>query len=212
MNIQRPLILIGGGGHCKSVIEVAESAGYNILGILDKPEEIGKNVLGYKIVGEDDDIIKYIDKAEFIITVGFIKNPSLRIKLFDKIKNTGGKLATIIASTARVSKRTSIGEGTVIMHNALVNADVWIGDNVIINNYSNVEHDVYIGNQCHISTGAMINGDCHIGDNVFVGSQSVIVNGKHVCDNTIIGAGTVVCKNIEISGIYLGNPSTLETK
>lgn len=37
----RPLILIGGGGHCKSVIDVAESAGYTILGILDMPEMLG---------------------------------------------------------------------------------------------------------------------------------------------------------------------------
>ena len=38
---QKNLILIGGGGHCKSVIDVAESAGYNILGILGMPEEVG---------------------------------------------------------------------------------------------------------------------------------------------------------------------------
>ena len=43
---QKNLILIGGGGHCKSVIDVAESAGYKILGIIDMPEEVGKSVLG----------------------------------------------------------------------------------------------------------------------------------------------------------------------
>lgn len=42
---QKNLILLGGGGHCKSVIDVAESAGYTILGILDKPEEVGKSIL-----------------------------------------------------------------------------------------------------------------------------------------------------------------------
>lgn len=41
MNV-RPLILIGGGGHCKAVIDVAETAGYTILGILDIPEKVGK--------------------------------------------------------------------------------------------------------------------------------------------------------------------------
>ena len=38
----KQLILVGGGGHCKSVIEAAESAGYSILGVLDMPEEVGK--------------------------------------------------------------------------------------------------------------------------------------------------------------------------
>ena len=80
---QKNLILVGGGGHCKSVIEVAESAGYTILGIVDRPEELGKLVLDYKVIGVDDDIPQYVEKAEFVITVGFIKNPALRIKLYN---------------------------------------------------------------------------------------------------------------------------------
>ena len=91
-----PLILIGGGGHCKSVIEVAESAGYEIKGILDVPDEVGKEVLsGHKVIGTDDDIPQYVDECDFVITVGFIKNPTLRIKLYNKVKEVGGKLATI---------------------------------------------------------------------------------------------------------------------
>lgn len=82
--MQKNLILIGGGGHCKSVIEVAESAGYNILGILDIPENVGNEILpGHKVIGTDDDIPAYIDKADFVITVGFIKSPAIRIKLFN---------------------------------------------------------------------------------------------------------------------------------
>ena len=69
MKYQKPLILLGGGGHCKSVIDVAESAGYTILGILDKPELVGTMVLDYEIIGTDDDIPLYVDKAEFLITV-----------------------------------------------------------------------------------------------------------------------------------------------
>ena len=74
--MEKNLILIGGGGHCKSVIEVAESVGYNILGILDRPEEVGKKVLAYDVIGVDDDIPKYVNNSAFIITVGQIKNPT----------------------------------------------------------------------------------------------------------------------------------------
>ena len=173
---QKNLILVGGGGHCKSVINVAESAGYNILGILDMPEEVGKSVLNYKVIGTDEDIPQYADKAEFIITVGFIKNPAIRIRIFNRIKETGGKLATIVASTACVSRYASLGKGTVVMHQAVLNAGATILDNVIINTLSNIEHDAIIGNHCHISTGVMINGNCVIGDKTFIGSQSVINN------------------------------------
>lgn len=208
----KPLILVGGGGHCKSVIDVAEGAGYKILGILDRPEEVGKKVLSYEVIGVDDDIHKYVDKAEFVITVGFIKNPSLRVKLYDLVKAAGGKLATLIASTAYVSKYAELGEGTVVMHKAFVNAGAKVGSNCIINTFCNIEHDALIGDQCHISTGTIINGDCNVGMKVFIGSQSVLVNGINVGDDIVIGAGSVVRKSISEKGVYVGNPATLKVK
>lgn len=209
----RKLILIGGGGHCKSVIEVAESAGYEIKGILDMPDEVGKEVLpGHKVIGTDDDIPQYVDECNFVNTVGFIKNPALRIKLYNKVKEVGGKLATIIASTAYVSKYAEIGEGTVIMHHAFVNAGAKIGDNCIINTFANIEHDAEVGNQCHISTGTMVNGECKIGENCFIGSQSVCANCIEIASDIIVGAGSVVRKSIRVKGIYAGNPAILKIK
>lgn len=71
------IILIGGGGHCKSVIEAAESAGaWQIRGILDAADRVGETVLGYPVIGTDDDIpalIARMPKVRFVITVGYIK-------------------------------------------------------------------------------------------------------------------------------------------
>lgn len=211
--MKRPLILIGGGGHCKSVIEVAESTGYEIKGILDMPDEVGKEVLpGHKVIGTDDEIPQYVEECDFIITVGFIKNPALRIKLYNKVKAAGGRLETIIASTAHVSKYAELGEGTVIMHHAFVNAGAKIGDNCIINTFVNIEHDAEVGNQCHISTGTMVNGECKIGENCFIGSQSVCANCIEIASDIIVGAGSVVRKSIRVKGIYAGNPAILKIK
>ena len=210
--MNKNLILGGGGGHCKSVIEVAESCGYNILGILDHPSEMGKEILGYKVIGNDDDMAQYVDKAQFVVTVGSIKDPSLRKRLHDQIRAVGGTLATIIASTAYVSKRATIGEGTVVMHFAMVNADAKIGTGCIINTHSNIEHDAVVGHYCHISTGAMVNGGCVVGNDVFLGSQSVMANGTSICDGCVIGAGSLVRKSFRVKGIYSGNPAILKIK
>lgn len=206
------IILVGGGGHCKSVIDVAESAGYNIIGVLDMPEEVGRSVLDYKVIGTDDDIPQYVDKAEFIITVGFIKNPAIRVRIYNKVKEAGGKLATIVASTAHVSRYATLGEGTVVMHQAVVNAGAQVGANCIINTFCNIEHDAVIGAQCHISTGTMVNGDCMVGERVFIGSQSVLANGITVGEDIIVGAGSVVRKSISEKGVYAGNPAILKVK
>lgn len=204
--MSKPLILIGGGGHCKSVIDVAESAGYTILGILDRNIPEGTTVLGYPVLGNDDKIAPYIDKAEFLVTVGQIKSPAIRIRLNKMVEEAGGKLATVIASTAHVSKYAKIGEGSVVMHQAVVNADAHIGKGCIINTFANIEHDVTIGDYCHISTGAMVNGEAKVGDGTFVGSQSVINQCVTVSENTVIASGSVVHNNLSEPGIYAGNP------
>lgn len=210
--MSKPLIFIGGGGHCKSVMDAAESAGFSILGVLDVADNVGKVVLSTKIIGTDEDIPAYVDKAEFVITVGFIKNPAVRIKLYNKVKEAGGKFATIIASTAYVSKYAEIGEGTVVLHQAFVNAGAKVGKNVILNTATNIEHDAVIGDHCHISTGTMVNGGCKVGERCFIGSQSVLANCISVGDDIIVGAGSFVRKNISEKGIYSGNPAILKVK
>lgn len=208
----KPLVLIGGGGHCQSVIEVAESCGRTICGILDVPAEVGREVLGYSIIGTDDAIANYAASCEFVITVGFIKDPSLRIRLYEKVLAAGGELATLIASTAYVSRHTKIGKGTVVMHQAFVNAGAEVGENVILNTGCNVEHSARVGNHCHISTGVMVNGDCNIGDNCFIGSQSVLANAVSICNDVLVGAGSFVRKSILKPGVYSGNPAMLKIK
>ncbi len=205
----KPLILLGGGGHCKSIIGIAEKCGFDILGIIDRSSEFGNKVLDYQVIGNDDDIKKFVDNAAFHITVGFVKNANLRIKLFDNVIIHGGKIVSIISPNACVSKYSEIGEGSAIMNFANINADATIGKNVIINNFANIEHDVKIGDHTHISTGAMINGDCKIGNRCFIGSQAVIANGINICDDAIIGAGAVVVKDITQKGIYVGNPAKI---
>lgn len=191
------LILLGGGGHCKSVIDVAESAGYKILGILDPNEKIGSYVLGYPVIGNDDCISGYADKSLFLVTVGQIKNCDLRKILVQKVMSVGGHLATVIASDAYVSKYAKIGVGTVIMHGAVVNADAKIGENCIINTMANIEHEVAIGDFCHVSTGVMVNGMTKVGSETFIGSGSVLYNGITIKEKTIIRAGSIVRNNIE---------------
>lgn len=212
MNSGLPLLLIGGGGHCKSVIEAAESAGQSILGILDRPDKIGNEVLGYAVLGSDEQIGQWIGQARFVVTVGHIKDSSLRERLHAAVEHAGGILGTVVASTAHVSKHASIGAGSVVLHGAVVNAGAQIGKGCIVNTLANIEHDAVIGEYCHISTGAMVNGDCIIGSGTFLGSQSVIINGISVAEQCVIATGSVVHKSLTVSGIYAGNPAVLIKK
>ena len=186
------ILLIGGGGHCRSVIDVIELEGkFAITGIIDKKELIGESVLGYKIIGCDDDLTKFVDIYKYaVITVGQIRSNSVRIKLFTSLQELGYTLPAIISPLAYVSKHSDVDEGTVIMHHALVNANVSIGKNCIINTKSLIEHDSVVENYCHISTGAIINGGTLVKENIFIGSNSV--SKESITISSFVKAGSLV--------------------
>lgn len=205
---QPGLILVGGGGHCKACIDVIEKAGtYKIYGILDVVAKAETRILGYPVIGSDENIGEYVSgRFHFLVTIGQVKNFFLRKRLFEKIQNLQGFFATIISTGAYVSKHASLGKGTIIMHGACVGPEAQIGDNCIINNLANIDHEAIIGDHCHVSTGTIINGACRTGNGVMIGSRAVLLQGISIADNVVIGAGSVVLKSITESGIYAGNP------
>lgn len=189
---QEKIILIGGGGHCHSVIDVIEQENkYTILGIVDIKENIGKTVLGYNIIGCDDDLEQlFLQSQNAVIAVGHIQSNQTRVSLFNKLKEIGYHLPVITSPLAYVSKHAKIEEGTVIMHHALINANATIGKNCIINTKALIEHDAIVENHCHISTGCIINGNVKVREHTFCGSNATSKEGITV--DHFVKAGSIV--------------------
>ena len=187
----KKILLIGGGGHCKAVIDVIEQEGkYCIAGIIDKRELLGKKVLGYEVIGCDDDLEKLRRNISFaIITIGHVKSNTSRIKLYEHLKSLDFELPTIISPLAYVSKHASVGEGSIVMHHALINADSKVGTNCIINSKALCEHDSIVQDNCHISTGAILNGGATVKENSFVGSLATVV--QYATVGGFIKAGSI---------------------
>jgi sugar O-acyltransferase (sialic acid O-acetyltransferase NeuD family) len=204
----KPIILIGGGGHCISCIDIVEQTGlYEILGILDVPEKLGQKVLNYTIIGNENELQKYLKYCpDYLITVGHIESSLLREAIFNKVNQAGGRLPVIISPLAYISKNANIEEGSIIMHHALVNAGVRVGKACILNTKSLIEHESVIGDFCHISTASIVNGQVKVGGRCFIGSNSVISNNVDIISNTVIAAGSQVLKSIDSPGIYVGHP------
>jgi sugar O-acyltransferase (sialic acid O-acetyltransferase NeuD family) len=157
MLMKKQIILIGGGGHCRSCIDVVEQEGkYEIAGIVDIPEKRGQQVLGYSVIGSDDDIPELIRTyPNVLITFEQIKTPERRA-LFESLLNMGARFPVIQSPMAYVSPHARVGEGTIVMHRALINAGARVGRNCIINTNALVECDVIIEDHCHVSTNAVV--------------------------------------------------------
>ncbi len=217
MNESRKLVLVGGGGHCKAVIDVALSAGREILGILDASIPEGSHVIGIPVLGNDNMISSIIEKygssVEFIITVGQLESSEIRHKIADNITRAGGSFCEpMISACAHVAASAKIGRGTVIMHKVVVNSDAQVGENCIINTGAIIEHDCKVGSFTHVSTGSIANGTCTIGDDCFIGSRTVLVNNVSITDDVMTSAGSLINHDLEIAGIYCGAPARLARK
>ncbi len=189
------IILVGAGGHCRSCIDVIEQEDrFEIMGIVDKAKQDESSaVMGYPLIGTDDDLQvlrKECDNA--LVTVGQIKSPTVRIRLYERLKELGFELPRIVSPLAYVSRHTEIGEGTVVMHRATVNAGAMVGSNCILNTCSLVEHDASIGNHVHLSTGAVVNGDSSVGSRSFIGSGATVVHGITLPEQSFVRAGQLV--------------------
>jgi len=202
------IILLGGGGHCKSCIDVIEAEGnYKIIGIVDVSDKVGQKIMGYPIIGSDDDLSRLVKECKnFLITIGQLKKYQVRKDKFNYLKSIGANFPVIISPKALVSRTAFVDEGTIIMHGAVVNADSKIGKNCIANTGCLVEHESLIGDNAHLSTNVTVNGQCEVGSQVFLGSGSVLVNNIKVHSDVVIGAGSLVLQSIIEPGVYVGVP------
>lgn len=192
-------MLVGAGGHARACIDVIEQEGrFAVAGLVGLPSEVGSQILGYPVLGTDADLPALLGvHAHVLITVGQIKTPEPRIRLYDLLEQNGGSLPVIVSPRAYVSPHASLGFGTIVMHGAVVNAGAVVGRNCIINSQSLVEHDVVIADHCHIATAAAINSGVHIGTGTFVGSNSSVRQCINIGEQCLIGMGQRVLADCE---------------
>lgn len=187
----KDLILIGGGGHCASCIDVIESQGqYQIRGILDSVDKVGTTVAGYPILDTDDALATYVEQGcHFLITIGHIQSSAVRERIYAQLVALGAPIATVVSPRAHLARTAQVGAGVIVMHDALINANAQVADNCIINSKALVEHDAQISAHCHVSTSAVVNGGAHIETGSFVGSNAVVVQGVQTPAKAFIKAG-----------------------
>lgn len=204
------ILLLGGGGHAKCVINAIRlSSVYAPAGILDIKSRVGQKVLGVSITGCDSDIAAYFKRGiKFCcITLGSTGDPSGRIKLWALAQKAGFKFPNIIHPSAVVSKHAVLGQGIYIGPMAVVNPGALIGDHCILNTGSIIEHDCSIGAFAHIAPGAALSGGVQVGDRAHIGTGCAVTQCVKIGADSVVGAGSVVIRDIPAHVVCCGNPA-----
>jgi sugar O-acyltransferase (sialic acid O-acetyltransferase NeuD family) len=199
-----PLVIIGGGGHCRSVIDaVVRSDSYYIHGIIDDTCKAGEKRNGYYILGGIS-CVPTLTECSFFIAIG---RNSDRQMVRDKLSHLDIKFANIFHP--RCTTPSSLNNkpvGCFFGANSYVGPGCEVGDFSIINTNSCLEHDSSIGAYSHLAPGATTAGHVSIGKGTLVGINSSIRSKISIGDWTTIGMGSVVVKDIRGGSIAFGNP------
>lgn len=205
------LLVLGFGGHAKSVVDAIESMhSYKIAGFISKKEDFGKEYRGYHVIGCDEDLASFYQSGitNAVIAIGYLGHSSLRDKLCETLQNIGYTLPPIVDASAIVASDVTVCEGVFVGKGAVINSAAVLHPHCIINTRAIVEHDCIIGAFSHIAVNATLCGQVSISDHVFIGANATILQEKHIASNCIIGANALIYKNIPANTKVYG-PSPL---
>lgn len=204
-----PVIILGGGGHARVLIESLRLTSVPIVGIADSdPDLHGKCVDGIAVIGDDDCVRQYaVDEVLLVNGVGSVSVPAVRIRLFERYAGSGYHFATVVHPAALIAQGVRIGEGAQIMAGAIIQPGCCIGLNAIVNTGAVVDHDCFIGDHAHIAPGVTLSGGVRVGDKAHVGTGATVIQGIGIGTGSVVGAGAVVVRDIPAGVTAFGIPA-----
>ena len=206
------LLIVGGGGHAASIIDMLQGSGRQLLGYTDLVN--CGDILGVPYLGDDHVIERDFSNASLIIGLTYThsaKDLSVRFRLIERYRHQFS-FPVVASKYSILADDAIIGVGSVVMHRAVIGPRVSIGAFALINTAVVIEHDCRVGDHAIIASGANLGGGVVLGDRSFVGLGAVVVDGVEIGDDCIVGAGAVVVSSVPDGMIALGVPAKLKPR
>jgi UDP-perosamine 4-acetyltransferase len=193
-----PVVILGGGGHARVVIDALRCAGHTIAGVIDPNQEVANSLpAGIAWLGKDLSQARP-GEVEVAIGVGSLdvggKNP--RPRLFNEAKSSGFRILSFRHPSAIVAADVSLGEGAQLMAGAILQPGVRLGVNCIVNSGASLDHDCRIGDHVHVAPGAVLSGKVDVGDGSHLGTGAVVIQSIRIGSEVMIAAGAIVTQDV----------------
>jgi sugar O-acyltransferase (sialic acid O-acetyltransferase NeuD family) len=199
-NEKNRLVILGFGGHARSIADVALACGYSSLLFIDSNAREGENFFGHPVLAELDLPVQGCD-----VFPGAGDN-TRRQQQCREIELLGLTPVTLVSPLASIGVGSSIGAGCFVGHHAHIGPLAEVAPGCIINTGAIIEHESKVGAYCHVSVNATIAGRSTLGSLSMLGAGGTIIDGLSVASSVIVGAGALVNRSITCSGTYVGVP------
>jgi UDP-perosamine 4-acetyltransferase len=206
VNREDAIVVVGGGGHARVVMEVLLAAGRRVAGYTD-PASAGGAFGALSCLGDDGSLAALAGRFRYaIVAVG---DNARRDQLAARAVELGFDLVNAIHPSAQISPSVTLGSGIAVMANAVVNAATIIHDNAIVNTAATVDHDCRIGRSVHVAPGCHLAGYVTVEDGALLGVGAVVGRGQplRIGERAVVGAGSVVFRDVPRFATVAGNPA-----
>lgn len=206
----KDLVIVGTGGVGKETALIVEdineiSQEWNLLGFIDDNKElIGKEINGYKVLG-DREFLNNFDKEVYVVIA--IADYCIKEELVKYLTNKNIQYATLIHPSVKINRTISIGKGCIIYQNVIMTVNINIGNHVIISPKCGIGHDSLIEDYVTVLWNVNISGSERIRQGVTLGSGCTIIQGLEIGRGSFVGAGAVVIRDIDESKTAVGVPT-----
>lgn len=204
-----PVLVIGGGGHAKVLIEALLAGSALVAGIVDAdPARVGESVLGVPVLGGDE-VVEQFPPGEILLVngIGSVRSPELRKRIFERFTSRGYSFAAVVHPSAVIAGDVQLGAGAQVMAGAVIQPGAVIGRNAIVNTRAAVDHDCRIGDHCHLAPGVTLSGDVVVGEAAHIGTGATVIQGITIGDGSTVGAGAVVVRDVPPGVTVTGVPA-----
>ena len=207
--MEKPIIILGAGGHSSVLIDVLQTLSVDIIGITDPDfSQYSDGIMGIPLLGNDDLITEYpCEQIRLVNGLGKVDRSAKRQQVYELFRQRGYQFASVIHPSAIISAHAHLEEGVQIMAGAVIQASSSIGGNSIINTRACIDHDCLIARHVHIASGVTISGGVTIGEGTLVGAGATIIQGIKVGTNSIVAAGSVVINDVGDGVTVMGIPA-----
>lgn len=206
-----PILIYGAGGFAREVLQIVLDINKNNQGpvweplgfVVDEGYKEDVSIHGLP-VWEGLDVLKENPDARVVIAVG---SSGLRAKIARKIRECGGRFATLVHPLSWTGQNVSIGEGSVICAGSLITTDIEIGSQTHINIGCTIGHDAKLGDYVTLNPKVSISGNVDVANGAEIGTGSVLIPHANVGEWSIVGAGSVVTKPVPANATSVGAPA-----
>lgn len=185
------LLIIGAGGHGRSVAEAVTAAGeFVVVGFLDDAFPELDRVWEFPVLGKVADLTRGRDAADHAFVA--IGNNALRRRVTTELRDAGFVLATVIHPRAIVSPTASIGAGSAVMAGAVVGTEAVLGEGAIVNCAAVVDHHCRVADFGHLGVNAAMAGGSVLGAGAWMQAGSALGYGVEIDAGRVLAPGEAV--------------------